>query len=101
MKVNFQSVNFNADAKLLAFIQAKLDKLDQFYDKILNGEVYLKVENASNKENKLVEIKVHLPGRELMVKKQAHLFESAADQAVEALRRKVKKEKEKSRAVGV
>ena len=101
MKANFQSVNFNADKKLLEFIQSKLDKLDQLYDKILSKEVYLKVENASDKANKLVEIKLHLPGRELMVKKQTHSFEQAADRAVEALRRKVKKEKEKSRAVGV
>ena len=34
MKVNTQSVNFNADKKLIDFIQKRLDKLDLFYDKV-------------------------------------------------------------------
>ena len=61
MKVNVQSVNFNAEGKLIDFVQSRLNKLDQFYDKIISSDVYLKVENTSSKENKIVEIKVHVP----------------------------------------
>ena len=35
MKVNTQSVNFNADKKLIDFIQKRMDKLDLFYDKVI------------------------------------------------------------------
>ena len=57
MKVNTQSVNFNADGELIDFVQKRLDKLNQFYDKVISSDVFLKVENTSSKENKIVEIK--------------------------------------------
>jgi putative sigma-54 modulation protein len=47
MKVLTQSVNFNADQKLIDFIQKRMDKLDLFFDKIIKSNVYLKVENTS------------------------------------------------------
>ena len=55
MKVNTQSVNFNADEKLISFIQQRMDKLDMFYDKVIKSDVFLKVENMSGKENKIFE----------------------------------------------
>lgn len=97
MNITFQSVNFTADAKLLDFIQKKMDKLEHYYDRVINGEVYLKVENTSSKENKMVEIKLHVPGNEMVVKKQGRAFEQAADFCAEALRRQLKKHKEKTR----
>ena len=57
MKINAQSVNFNIDHTLLNFIQKKMDKLDLFYDKIIKADVYLKVENTNDKENKAFEVK--------------------------------------------
>ena len=52
MNVNTQSVNFNADGKLLDFTQKRLDKLDLFYDRVVTAEVFLRLENTSAKENK-------------------------------------------------
>ncbi|MFL5729354.1 MAG: HPF/RaiA family ribosome-associated protein, partial [Cytophagaceae bacterium] len=45
MKLQMQSVHFDADKKLLEFIQKKMDKLDTFYDKILDGDVILRLDN--------------------------------------------------------
>lgn len=101
MKATFQSVNFSADIKLKNFVQQRLDKLDLFYDQILNAEVFFKVENHSDRENKQTEIKLHIPGHELVVKKQAKSFEAAADMATEALRRQLRKHKEKPRSKAV
>ena len=58
MKVNMQSVNFNADIKLIEFIQKRMDKLELFYDKVIKSDVFLKVENTSDKENKIIEAKI-------------------------------------------
>jgi putative sigma-54 modulation protein len=99
MKVRFHSVNFTADIKLLDFAQKKMNKLDVFYDHIVDGDAYLKVEPSSDKENKLVEIKLRVPGKELMVKKHDKSFEGAIDQGVEALRRSLVKYKEKLKTV--
>jgi putative sigma-54 modulation protein len=97
MKVNLKitSVHFDADKKLLEFIQEKVNKLGQFYDKIIDGDVILKVDNNPTGENKVAEIKLSVPGNDIFAKKQCKTFEEATDLAVEALRRQLKKHKEK------
>ncbi|WP_149277461.1 ribosome hibernation-promoting factor, HPF/YfiA family [Pareuzebyella sediminis] len=97
MKVNVQSVNFNADRKLIDFLQNRMDKLETFYDKVISSDVYLKVENTSSKENKIVEIVLNVPGDKFMVKKQCKTFEEAIDSSCNSLERKLIKRKEKLR----
>jgi putative sigma-54 modulation protein len=97
MKVNTQSVNFNADIKLMEFIQKRLEKLEVFYDRIISSDVFLKVENTSGKENKIVEIKVHVPRDTFIVKKQCKTFEEAIDSACDSLERKLVRKKQKPR----
>lgn len=97
MKVNVQAVNFNVDAKLLGFIQERMDKLERFYDKVVSTDVFLKVENTSDKENKIIEIKIHVPGDEFIVKKQCKTFEEGTDLASSSLERVLLKRKEKIR----
>lgn len=97
MKVNTQSVNFNADGKLIDFVQSRLNKMELFYDKVISSDVYLKVENTSSKENKIVEIKVQVPKDRFVVKKQCKTFEEAIDVACSSLERKLVKRKEKIR----
>jgi putative sigma-54 modulation protein len=98
MKISVQSIHFNADKKLLAFIQKKADKLDQFYDQIISGEVYLKVEKTEDESNKILEIKLNLPGNMLFSKQQCKSFEEAADLASESLRRQIDRYKAKLNA---
>lgn len=97
MKVNAQSVNFNADQELISFIQSRMNKIELFYDKVISSDVYLKVEKTSAKENKIVEIKVNVPKDKLMVKKQCKTFEEAVDSACKSLERRLIKRKEKLR----
>ncbi len=98
MKVNAQSVNFNADGELIDFVQNRLGKLEVFYDKIVSSDVYMKVENTSAKENKIVEIRVHVPKDKFVVKKQCRTFEEAVDSACSSLERSLVKKKQKMRA---
>ena len=97
MKVNTQSVNFNADTKLLNFIQKRLDKLELYYDKVISSEVFLKLDNTSSKQNKIVEINMLVPKDKFVVKKQRKSFEEAIDSACESLERKLVKKKKKPR----
>jgi len=98
MKVNVHAVNFTVDKKLVDFIQERMDKLEKYYDKIVSSDVFLKVEKTSEKENKIAEIKIHVPGDEFLVKKQCKSFEEAVDQCGEAAERLLMKRKEKIRA---
>ena len=90
-------MNFNADEKLIDFLQNRLDKVETFYDKIISTNVYLKVENTSAKENKIVEIKLNIPKDMYIVKKQCKTFEEAVDSACSSLERKLIKRKQKLR----
>ncbi|NHN25360.1 ribosome-associated translation inhibitor RaiA [Flavobacterium jejuense] len=98
MKVNVQAVNFNVDKKLINFVQERLDKLEKYFDKVISSDVFLKLENTSDKENKTVEVKIHVPGEEFVVKKTCKTFEEAVDISEESLERILIKYKEKIRA---
>ena len=95
MDIKIHSIRFDADIKLLNFIRSKLEKLVQFYDDIIGSEVFLRVENSQDLENKVVEIKLTIPGNELFAKRQTRTFEASTDLAVEALRRQIRKHKTK------
>jgi len=98
MKLQMHSIHFDADQTLIDFIQNKANKLDTFFDRIIDGEVFMRVEQDDSRENKLVEIKLNIPGTQLFAKQKSKSFEAAADEAVEALRRQLKKHKEKMMA---
>lgn len=98
MKIRVQSIHFNADKKLLDFIQRKVDKLDQYFDQIISGEVYLKLENVEDEANKISEIKLIVPGMTLFAKEQCKTFEEATDLSIESLRKQITKHKDKTRA---
>ena len=98
MKIRVQSIHFTADVKLLDFIQKKADKLDQFFDQIISGEVYLKLENTADEANKITEIKLLIPGNDVFAKEQCKTFEEATDKAIESLKHQLDKRKEKLKA---
>jgi putative sigma-54 modulation protein len=97
MKVIVQSVNFNADKRLIDFVEKKVAGLEKYYDKIVDSEVFLKVQQTSEKENKTVDIKINIPGNDIVVKKQCKTFEEGTMVAVDSIKRKLAKEKEKVR----
>lgn len=93
MVVQMHAVNFKADVKLKNFIEKRLQKLERFYGRILEAEVFLKVENTKEKSNKVAEIKLVIPKGKLLVKKLSNSFEEATDKGVIALTRMVKNRK--------
>lgn len=95
MNVKIIAVRFDASEKLQKFVESKVSKLSHFYDNIMGADVYLRVEVPQQSENKLVEIKLDVPGIDLFAKKQADSFEEATDLAVEALKNQIQKHKDK------
>ena len=100
MNVNFQSVNYTADTKLIEFTQKRVEKITQFYDHIVDVFVYTKVENSSNKINKFAELKIGIPGDDVIVKKTAKSFEEAINQAADSAERVLKRRKDTQRLFG-
>lgn len=96
MKLQVQSIHFDADIKLLDFLQKKLDKLETFNDSIIDGEVFLKLDTNDTKGNKVVNIKLNIPGNSIVVKEQRSTFEEAIDVSYDVLKNQLSKLKEKS-----
>jgi putative sigma-54 modulation protein len=96
MEVIINSVHFDADQRLLDFINKKVNKLDTFFDEIINAEVTLRVLKPETPKNKISEIKISIPvNGYLFAKKEADSFEEATDLALDAMRKQLSKYKEK------
>ena len=95
MTINTVSVHFTADQKLLDYLHKKFSKLEQFYDKIIDAQVFLKLENSGQVKDKILELRLNVPGDTLHVTETAKSFEAAADSAVDTMKRQIKKYKEK------
>lgn len=99
MTVKIQSVHFNADKKLLDFIDERLGKLTNLNDGIIKSEVILRLDKSDDTENKIAEIKLHISGNDLFAKKQCKTFEEAIDLSIDALKSQMKKLKKKAKGV--
>ncbi len=96
MNVQIQAVHFDADSKLLEHVNAKINKLKTFHDKIIGAEVYLKLDSLSHQvRDKVAEIKVYVPKHSYFVKHQSKTFEQSFDLAFDSLVNQVKRRKEK------
>ena len=100
MHVNFQSINYTADVKLVEFTQKRIEKISQFYNQIVDVYVYTKVKNSSDNINKFAELKIGIPGDDVIVKKTAKTFEEAINSAADSAERVLKRQKEKQRLLG-
>jgi putative sigma-54 modulation protein len=95
MRVQTEAIHFSADIKLLSAIELKLAKLENFFDKIIEAKVILKLENSGQIRDKIAEIKLHLPNGIIFIKETSKSFEAAIDKALVSLKRQLVKHKEK------
>jgi putative sigma-54 modulation protein len=96
MTVNIQSVHFDADTKLLDHVNRKIAKIGSHYDRIMNVDVFLKLDNVIHQiKDKVAEIRVQIPKHEIFVKQSTKSFEESFDMALDAVLIKIKKVKEK------
>ncbi len=95
MNVQIQSVKFDADQRLVDFVENKMSKLEKFSEKIVSSDVIMRVDKDHEKGNKVVTMTLFMPGDDLVAKARARSFEEAVDNAVEELRKQIVKQKEK------
>ena len=99
MNVNIQTVRFDADARLIEYISRKLQKLDTFHDRIIQVQVFLKLDNVVHTiKDKIAEIRIHVPRHEFFVKSTSKSFEGSFDDAFESIVNQIKRKKEKQAA---
>jgi putative sigma-54 modulation protein len=95
MNIQISSIHFTADFKLTEYIEKKLQKLNQMYDRIVRVDVKLKLENSGQIKDKIVEISVKVPQEMLIASESSKTFEAATDKVVDTMVRQIKRHKEK------
>ena len=95
MTINVQAVNFEAKSGLGEYLERKLAKLESVSDKIIAAQVFLKKENTSEKNDKIVDIILEVPGDDIVVKKSGQSFEECIDLSVDTLKKLIVRKKEK------
>jgi putative sigma-54 modulation protein len=99
MNVNIQTVRFDADNKLVEYVKRKLQKLGTFHDRIIEVQVYLKLDNVVHTiKDKIAEIRVHVPRHNFFVKSTSKSFEESFDAALDSVVNQIKRKKEKQAA---
>ena len=99
MNVNIQTVHFVADNKLIDYINKKLQKLNNFNDRIVEVNVFLKLDNVVHAiKDKIAEIRVHIPRHRFFVKSTSKSFEGSFDDALDSMVTQIKKNKAKKAA---
>src|SRR5215212_483982 len=99
MNVNIQSVHFEADNKLVDYIQKKLEKLTNYNDRIIQVYVFLKLDNVVHTiKDKIAEIRVHIPRHDFFVKSTSKSFEESFDDALDTMISQLRKNKERKAA---
>lgn len=93
MDIKVQSIKFDADQKLLEYIDKKVSKIEKFYDGIVRTEVSLSI--LADPQNKNVKMRVMVPGNELVVERNSDKFENAVVDCVDVLKGLLVSEKEK------
>lgn len=93
MEIRTQSIKFDADQKLLDFVEKKLSRMEKFYDAITRVDVALSL--LPDRENKNVKVQVSMPGNTLVVERNAKTFEDAVVDCADILKEKLVKVKEK------
>ena len=99
MNVNIQTIRFDADTRLVEYINRKLEKLTTFHDRIIKVSVFLKLDNVVHTiKDKIAEIRVHVPRHDFFVKSTSKSFEESFDNAFDSLVSQIKKNKERKAA---
>ena len=94
MKVNIQSVKFDASKQLIEFVEKKMSRLERFEDNSTGVDVVLKLDKDSEKGNKVALVTLHVPGNDILTEQRARTFEEAVDLALDAIKRQIEKRRD-------
>jgi putative sigma-54 modulation protein len=95
MKMDFQTVGFNAQDALVDHTTEKTESLARYYDRIVGAEVYLKLVQDEKNNNKVAEIKLNIPGNDLFATSTSESFEKSVNETVDKLKSQLRKLKTK------
>ena len=91
--INVKSLKFDADQKLLDYVEKKVGKIEKFFDNL--GDIDVTLSLSPEPDNKNVRLQTRFPGEDLVIERHAKTFEEAVTEAVDAMKEKIVRVKEK------
>ena len=91
--INVKSLKFDADEKLLAFVEKKVGKVEKFFDNL--GDIDVTLSLSPDPDNKNVRLQTRFPGEDLVIERHARTFEEAVTEAVDIMKERLVRNKEK------
>jgi len=76
-------------------IEEKLEKLDKFSEENIRADVFLKKGDNIKPNDKIMEVRLHVPGPDLFAEANGDSFEKTASEISDKLKRQLVKRKEK------
>ena len=98
MNISFTSRHFDASKDLKQFCIDSVDKLEQFYDRIVSCDIVLQP-TADVKLPQKAEIIIKVPKKVITVNETAESYEKAISIAVDVASRQLKRYKQKLQSV--
>jgi ribosomal subunit interface protein len=95
MKINIQSPGFKVNSQLNGFIHEKVEKLFNYYADLISIDITLRISNSDTKDNKVCEIRLVIPGNDMLASAQCKTFEEAVLSVVETTKGRIKRKKSK------
>ena len=93
MEIRVKSLKFDADQKLLDYVEKKVSKLSRFCDHLDEVDVTLSLLNEP--DNKEVKLQTRAYGQDLLIERSASTFEDAVTEVVDLMKEKIVRTKEK------
>ena len=91
--INVKSLKFDADQKLLDYVEKKVGKIEKFFDNL--GDVDVTLSLSPDPDNTHVRLQTRFPGEDLVIERNAKTFEEAVTEAVDAMKEKIVRAKER------
>ena len=93
MEIRVKSLKFDADQKLLDYVQKKVSKVEKFFDNM--GDIDVTLSLLQEPDNKHVKIQTRIPGEDLVIERSAKTFEEAVTDAADVMKEKIVRATEK------
>ena len=91
MKINFTGKNLDVTEALRNVTEKKMSKLDKYFQKDIEGNVTF----SSEKNRKIIEVTINLPGTIIRAEESSDDMYASIDRAVDVLERQMRKYKTK------
>ena len=92
MDITIKTLKFDADKKLVAFVEKKVARLSKFF---AGAEPAAEVTLSLGKDSKSAKLHAFLPGQVEIIERESDTFENAVTACVDAMKEKLTRAKEK------